>query len=263
MRVCTLASGSSGNSVYVEGGGLAILVDVGLSGKAITGSLESIAVDPSKLEGILVTHEHTDHIKGVGILSRKFDLKVYATENTWEAMMSSIGKVPDYNRCILESGKGLKIGGLQIEHFETSHDAVDSVGFSFFSEGVKVGVATDTGYLTQAARKSLEESDLLVFEANHDVNMLKMGRYPWYLKQRILSDKGHLSNIAAGHCLSSLVSGNTKGVILAHLSKENNLPELAYQTVAEILEESGLSLGRDLELEVAPRCHPGTLWDLD
>lgn len=263
MQVCTLASGSSGNSVYVEGGGSAVLVDAGLSGKAITRSLESISVDPSQLEGILVTHEHSDHIKGVGILSRKYDLKVYATENTWDAMMPSIGNVPDYNCCVLESGKGLEIGGLQIEHFETSHDAVDSVGFSFFSEGVKIGLATDTGYLTQAARKSLEGSDLLVFEANHDLNMLKMGRYPWHLKQRILSNQGHLSNIAAGDCLASLVSGNTKTVILAHLSKENNVPELAYQTVAEIMEESGLSIGRDLRLEVAPRCHPGTLWDLD
>lgn len=263
MRVCTLASGSSGNSAYIEGDGTSILIDAGLSGKAITGALDAIGVDASELDAILVTHEHTDHIKGVGVLARKYDLKVFATESTWDAILPSIGKVPEYNRSVIEEGQSLDLGGLQIEHFETSHDAVDSVGYCLFSKGVKVGIATDTGYLTDAAKKYLDGSDLLIFEANHDLHMLKTGSYPWFLKQRILGDRGHLSNITAAHCLSSLVAGNTKGVILAHLSRENNLPELAYSTVAEVLTESGLSPGKDFALEVAPRCQPGTLWEID
>ncbi|HWI55165.1 MAG TPA: MBL fold metallo-hydrolase [Desulfobacteria bacterium] len=263
MRVCTLASGSSGNSVYIEGDGTSVLIDAGLSGKAITGALNAIGVDASELDAILVTHEHTDHIKGVGVMARKFDLKVFATENTWDEILSPIGKIPECNRLTLESNRALEIGGLQIEHFATSHDAVDSVGYCLYSEGVKIGVATDTGCLTNAARSNLERADVLVFEANHDLHMLKTGPYPWHLKQRILGNRGHLSNIAAGHCLSSLVAGNTKAVILSHLSRENNLPELAFSTVAEVLAQSGLSPGRDFALEVAPRSHPGTLWEIE
>lgn len=263
MRACTLASGSSGNTTYIEGGEASVLVDAGLSGKAITTQLESLNINPSSLQGVLVTHEHSDHIKGVGVLARKYGLQVYATEKTWDEINPVIGKVPPYNQCVLEQGRALEIGDLKIEHFKSSHDAVDSVGFCFYSDDTKVGVSTDTGVLTNNARKSLMESDLLVFEANHDLHMLRNGRYPGALKKRISSDKGHLSNTAAGHCLSSLIGGKTKGIILAHLSRENNLPELAYSTVAAILEEAGLSLDGELALEVAPRCQAGTLWQLD
>ncbi|MFA5880837.1 MAG: MBL fold metallo-hydrolase [Eubacteriales bacterium] len=263
MRVCTLGSGSSGNATYIEGHASAVLIDAGLSGKAVVGSLEAIGVDPASIDGILITHEHIDHIKGVGVLSRKFDFKVYATEQTWDEMKPVIGKIPEANQCILEPERVLEIEGLQIEHFNTSHDAVDSIGFCLQSQGVKVGVATDTGYLTSSARKYIDGSDLLIFEANHDLQMLKTGRYPWTLKRRILSDRGHLSNIASAHCLASLINGKTTGVILAHLSQENNLPELAYSTVTKVLEEAGLSQSQELVIEVAPRYLPGTLWELD
>lgn len=263
MRVCTLASGSSGNATYVEGDGAAVLVDAGLSGKAIAGQLEAIGVDPLGLKGILVTHEHIDHIKGVGVLARKHNLCVYATEQTWGEILPLIGEIPESSRCVLESGRTLEVEDLKIDCFSTSHDAVDSIGFSIHCGDSRLGITTDTGYLTGCARKYIDGSDLLIFEANHDMQMLKTGKYPWKLKQRILSDKGHLSNIAAGHCLASLVNGKTKGVILAHLSKENNLPELAYSTVARVLEEAGLFPERDFELEVAPRSLPGTIWHLD
>jgi len=263
MKICTLASGSSGNATYVEGDGSSVLVDAGLSGKAIVGFLETVGVDPLNLSSILVTHEHVDHIRGVGVLSRRLNLQVYATEQTWDAMTPAIGEIAPKNRCVLEPGQDLELEGLQVEHFDTSHDAADSVGFCFHSNSCKVGLVTDTGYLTTSARKHVEGSDLLLFEANHDVMMLKTGRYPWSLKKRISSDRGHLSNIAAGHCLASLISGKTRGVILAHLSQENNLPDLAYSTVSRVLEETGLSPGRDLTLEVAPRCIPGSLWELD
>lgn len=263
MRACTLASGSSGNATYIEGDEASVLVDAGLSGKTVTSLLESRNLDPLSLQGVLVTHEHSDHIKGVGVLSRKYGLKVYATEQTWEEIKPAIGEIPSYNQCVLEQGKALEIGDLKIEHFKSSHDAVDSVGYCFYSNDLKVGISTDTGFLTNAARKSLADSDLLIFEANHDLHMLKTGSYPWPLKKRISGDKGHLSNAAAGYCLASLISGKTKGVILAHLSRENNLPELAYSTVAAILAEAGLSPVQDFALEVAPRCLAGTLWQLD
>jgi len=263
MRVCTLASGSSGNATYIEGESSAVLVDAGLSGKAIVRGLESVGVEPSSLGGVLITHEHIDHIKGAGVLARRFDLKVFATEQTWEEITPLIGEIPECNRLVLEPRKSVEIEDLKIECFETSHDAVDSIGFCFNSKDIHVGITTDTGYLTGSARKHINGADLLIFEANHDLHMLKNGRYPWALKQRILSDRGHLSNIAAGHCLASLVSGNTKAVILAHLSKENNTPELAFSTVAEVLQEKGLCPGQDFSLEVAPRCFPGTLWELD
>ncbi|MDT3700912.1 MAG: MBL fold metallo-hydrolase [Thermincola sp.] len=263
MRACTLASGSSGNATYIAGDEAAVLVDAGLSGKMITAQLDTLNINPLTLRGILVTHEHSDHIKGVGIVSRKYDLKIYATEKTWDEISPVLGKVPPYTQCVLEQGKVLEIGDLKVEHFKSSHDAVDSVGYAFCSGDTKIGVSTDTGFLTNNARKCLEDSDLLIFEANHDVNMLRNGTYPWALKKRISSDKGHLSNIAAGHCLASLACGKTKGVILAHLSSENNLPELAYSTVAEILEEAGLSPGKEFALEVAPRFEAGTLWQLD
>ncbi len=263
MRVCTLASGSSGNSTYVAGDNSAVLVDAGLSGRGLVRGLESIRVDPSELEGILITHEHLDHIRGAGVLARRYNLKVFATERTWEEIEKVIGEIPEGSRFVLDNGGKLEIEDLKIECFENSHDAVDSIGFSFHSKGVSAGIATDTGYLTGSARKLLDSSDLLIFEANHDLHMLKTGRYPWALKQRILSDRGHLSNIAAGHCLSSLISGNTRAVALAHLSRENNNPELALTTVAEILREHGLSPGKDFILETAPRCLPGKLWELE
>lgn len=263
MRVCTLASGSSGNATFIQGEQSSVLVDAGLSGKAIVHRLESIGIDPSELNGILVTHEHIDHIRGVGVLARKFDLQVYATERTWDAIKPSVGTIPDYNQCILEAGKALEIEDLQIDHFETSHDAVDSIGFSFQCDDIKLGITTDTGYLTNTARKYIDGSDLLIFESNHDLQMLKTGRYPWSLKKRILGDKGHLSNDAAAHCLASLINGKTRGVILAHLSQENNTPELAYSTVAQVLKDAGLNPERDFVLEVAPRCLPGTLWQVD
>jgi phosphoribosyl 1,2-cyclic phosphodiesterase len=263
MKVCTLASGSSGNATYIEGGSTAVLVDAGLSGRAIADSLNSIGVNPDNLNGILITHEHIDHVKGVGVLSRRFDLKIFASEQTWSEITTIVGSIPDYNRCVVESGTAFEIEDLQVEIFDTSHDAADSVGYSFLCDEVRVGIATDTGFLTRSARKHIDGSDLFVFEANHDLGMLRTGRYPWALKKRIMSDWGHLSNISAGHCLASLVGGKTKGVILAHLSKENNLPELAYSTVANILVEAGLNVGADFTMEVAPRYNPGQLWEIE
>lgn len=263
MKVCTLASGSSGNAVYIASEDTNLLVDAGLSGRAVVSRLEAIGVTGDDLDAILVTHEHNDHIKGVGVLSRRFDLPVYATEATWEAMPAGIGEIREGNRCYLTAGEGLDIGSQKVEVFSTSHDAADSVGFTFSGRRHKVGLATDTGCLNNHIRQRLSDSDLLIFEANHDLQLLKNGSYPWPLKQRILSDRGHLSNAAAGHCLAALVSGQTRAVVLAHLSKENNCPDLAYSTVAAILAGHGLEPGAGLAMDIAPREIPGRLWNLE
>jgi phosphoribosyl 1,2-cyclic phosphodiesterase len=263
MKVCTLASGSSGNAVYIATEDTKLLVDAGLSGRAIVCRLEEIGVSGDELDAILVTHEHNDHVKGVGVLSRRYDLPVYATRATWEAMPAGTGVIKEENQRYITAGDGFDIGSQKIEVFGTSHDAADSVGFTFSHGCYKIGLATDTGCLNNFIRQRLSDADLLVFEANHDLQMLRDGRYPWPLKQRILSDRGHLSNTAAGHCLTALVSGKTKAVVLAHLSKENNCPELAYSTVAAILEGHGLKPGVDLTLDIAPRGNPGRLWKLE
>ncbi len=260
MKVCTLASGSSGNAVYIADKDTNLLVDVGLSGRAVTGRLEALGVSAEELDAILVTHEHNDHIKGVGVLSRRFNLPVYATEATWAAMPAGIGVIREEHRRYITAGDGFDIGSQKVEVFSTSHDAADPVGFTFADRFGKVGLATDTGRLNNHIRQRLIDADLLVFEANHDLQMLRSGSYPWPLKQRILSDRGHLSNAAAGHCLAAIVSGQTKAVVLAHLSKENNCPDLAYSTVAEILARNGLDADDGLTLDVAPRDVPGRFW---
>ncbi|MFZ5640753.1 MAG: MBL fold metallo-hydrolase [Bacillota bacterium] len=263
MKACTLASGSSGNAVYIATEDTKLLVDAGLSGRAIVSRLEEIGVTGDELDAILVTHEHNDHIKGIGVLSRRYDLPVYATGATWAAMPAGIGAIREENRRYMTAGDGFDIGSQKVEVFSTSHDAADSVGFTFSDGRYKVGLATDTGCLNNYIRQRLDDSHLLIFEANHDLQMLRNGCYPWPLKQRILSDRGHLSNTAAGHCLTALVSGKTKAVMLAHLSKENNCPDLAYSTVAAILEGHGLKPGVDLTLDIAPRDNPGRLWNLE
>ncbi|MDA8234361.1 MAG: MBL fold metallo-hydrolase [Clostridia bacterium] len=262
MKVTTLASGSSGNAIYIEDQEEAILIDVGLSGRAIVERLAAIDRDLSRIKAILVTHEHVDHVKGVGVLSRKLDKPVYATEKTWAAMAKTVGPVADENRRYIEAGKGIEVGEFQLEVFATSHDAVDSVGYTIHTRHEKLGVLTDTGCINLSIKDQLAGSDMLICESNHDLDMLKKGPYPWNLKKRILSQKGHLSNISAGHILADLCSGTTQQVVLAHLSQENNEPDLAYTTVAEIMEKKGCAIGRQVDMAVAPRGGPGPVYDL-
>lgn len=261
MRFCSLASGSSGNSIYIESEQNRVLVDAGLSGKAIEERLSAINVDPKELTGIFVSHEHVDHIKGVGVLSRKHNLPVYATEATWNEL-GSIGKVSEENRKYICDQAGEDLDDLKVEFFSVSHDAADPIGFSFFNGNHRIGIATDTGVLSSKMLKNLVGSDLLYIEANYDDKMLELGSYPRHLKQRIKSQKGHLSNGDSGLSLAQLITGKTKKVTLAHLSAENNLPKLAYHTIKDILEDINLQVNRDLQLDVAPRETPGTVVEL-
>ena len=253
MKFCSLYSGSSGNSLFVSNNSTKILIDAGLSGKRIQSAMDAIKEDPREIGGIMVTHEHSDHIHGVGVLSRRFDLPIYANEKTWAAMKKDLGKIAEHNVKIFDFEAPFIIQDLQIEAFKTSHDAADSAGFVVSDGKSRLGIATDSGIITPEMRSALCGCDLVVLESNHDVSMLEAGSYPFYLKQRIKSDFGHLSNETAGDLALALVQEGTRKLVLAHLSQENNYPLLAYETTARILTGSGVVLNGDVKLSVAKR----------
>lgn len=240
MRFTVLASGSTGNATIVSSDAATVLVDVGLSAKKIEELMKERDLSGSDLDAIFVTHEHSDHIKGLGALARKFELPVYANEKTWAAMGKHVGELAEGQRRIMPADSVIELYDLRIESYAISHDAVEPVGYCFESGGAKLGLATDLGYVSDKVMRSLLQSDVLVLEANHDVDMLRMGRYPWNIKRRILGDTGHLSNEAAGEALCRLLDGGTRRVYLAHLSQEHNQMDLAKLTVNTVLEDNGM-----------------------
>lgn len=253
IKFCTLVSGSSGNAVLVSDGNTHLLVDCGLNGKQTMLSLISVGIHPDEISGILVTHEHSDHISGVGVVSRRHGIPVYANVNTWSAMERSIGKIDAKNIKIFQTDKSFEIGSIGIHAFKTPHDAASSVGYRLYVGGKKLAVATDMGHVSHGVIDGLKGSDMIILESNHDINMLKNGGYPFFLKKRILSDFGHLSNENAGDIAVTLVNGGATHVTLSHLSSENNIPKLAYHAVATALENAGISIGKDIMLKVANR----------
>jgi phosphoribosyl 1,2-cyclic phosphodiesterase len=256
FRFCSLYSGSSGNSLFVRTEKTRILIDAGLSGKKIIDALCSIGETPAEINGLLISHEHSDHIRGAGILSRKLGIPIYATQKTWDTMFEWLKPVAEENIKIINTEKSFMIGDIEVKAFSTPHDAVDPVGFSFTAFGRKITIATDIGHINDSIIENIHGSHLVLLESNHDVEMLKIGGYPWYLKQRILGKNGHLSNDAAGEFISSLVDNGTKKILLGHLSRENNFPELAYETVKNILCKNKL-FDQELFLEVAMRDRVG------
>lgn len=255
VKFAPIASGSSGNSIFVGGCGTKILIDAGLSGKRIQSNLSDIGVLGEEIDAIIVTHEHIDHVKGVGVLSRRFDIPIYATKGTWDNMPSSVGKIKPENKMVISKGKGFNIGGLDIMPYSIPHDANEPVGYSVLADKFKISVATDIGHITEEIMENLKDCDVLLLESNHDVEMLKNGTYPYPLKKRILGDKGHLSNDMAGKFIAWAICGNTKlkNVFLGHLSKENNTPDTALKTVKKILDEYGIKAGREFNLYLAAR----------
>ncbi|MBR3383521.1 MAG: MBL fold metallo-hydrolase [Clostridia bacterium] len=252
MKFSPLYSGSSGNCSLVSDGVTNILVDAGMTGKAIVSALNDVGADPAKLSAIVVTHEHSDHIKAVGIISRKYNVPVYANAGTWKAMAPLIGDVAMRNIRTFVTGQNFYIGDIDLTPFPISHDAAEPVGYTFFSKGARLVYMTDTGHVSPALRETASGADLLFLEANHDVDMLKNGPYPYQLKRRILSDRGHLSNDAAGELLTGLYSTGARRVILAHLSRENNTERIAYETVRARLSEDGIA-EKDFFVAVAHR----------
>lgn len=249
MEVSVLASGSTGNAVCVRTDETRILIDGGISTRAITRKLADIGIDAGTLDAVLVTHEHHDHIKGLVTFGKKYDVPVYARYDAWRAMPAVAKAVAQHNRRILRDS--LEIGKCKIEVFDTSHDAADPVGFNIFSAHKKFSLATDLGCVSSRVKTALSASDFLVFEANHDIDMLKQGSYPAFLKRRILGAHGHLSNKDAGHTLAEIARDKPHmQIMLAHLSQENNRPTLAQTTVEKILESSGLELEKEVSVKV-------------
>ncbi|WP_153126924.1 MBL fold metallo-hydrolase [Peribacillus tepidiphilus] len=248
MHFSVLASGSTGNAFYVETEDSSILVDAGLSGKQMDSLFQQINRDPSKLSAILVTHEHSDHIKGLGILARKYKLPIYANEKTWKAMESSIGQIPLEQKFIFEMESVKSFGSLEVESFGVSHDAAEPMFYVFHHTGKKLVLITDTGYVSDRMKGIISNADTYIFESNHDVQMLRMGRYPWSVKRRILSDVGHVSNEDAAIAMSEVIGDRTKRIYLAHLSLDNNMKDLARMSVTQTLESQGLRVGEGFSL---------------
>lgn len=248
MKFSILASGSTGNAIYVATDRVSLLIDVGITGKQAEAALQSIGVKAEELSAILVTHEHVDHIKGVGVMARRYGLPIYANTKTWGELDGQIGTIAEDKRKLFEVGEKLELADLGIESFGISHDAVEPMGFCFYEGNKKLSVATDLGYVSERIKETIRGADAYIFESNHDVEMLRMSQYPWNIKRRILSDVGHLSNEAAGEALTECLRGEGERVYLAHLSKENNMIDLARLTVKNILEEQGLRVGNDVQL---------------
>ena len=232
LSVCILASGSKGNSIYVSDGHTSVMIDAGLSGIELQRRLAARNLSAQKLDAIIVSHEHNDHIRGAGILSRRFKLPVYINQKT-EAAARSLGGLHEFR--LFECGKAFSIGNLKIHPFSISHDAEDPAGFTISQNGTAIAVATDLGIATALVKAHLKRCALLILEANHDPQMLEDGPYPWPLKQRIQSRSGHLSNGDSKKLLCELQHDNLQHVILAHLSETNNTPQKAYTEVAEAL----------------------------
>lgn len=244
MEFYTIASSSAGNAALVRHNGTTLLIDAGISCRRIERALASLSLSLSDLDGILITHEHIDHVRGLGTMQKKCAVPLYASAGTASALAW-----PEEQLRLFSPDESFLIGTLRVLPFRTSHDARESVGYRVESESASLAVLTDTGIITEQARRAALGADLLLLEANHDVEMLKTGPYPYSLKQRILSDCGHLSNeVAAAFALECVRSG-TQDILLAHLSGENNTPQLAEYTVARALQSEGLSV----RLSAAPR----------
>lgn len=264
LSICSLNSGSNGNATYIAAGNTRLLVDAGLPGRSITQALEQIDVLPETLGGILVTHEHSDHIKGVGVLARKYRIPVYANEATWQKMHRIVGELPAHLRRVFETENDFHIGDINVLPIPIPHDTVEPVAFRLFAGSRSVAVATDMGRVTKKILKHLSGSDLVLLESNHDPEMLlHNARYPLVLKQRIMGGRGHLSNMVCAQALMGLYESGVRHALLGHLSHDNNTPELALTTVTEELKRQGLKPGLDIRLDMTYRDRVGGFYTLE
>lgn len=263
IHFCSLASGSSGNSQFIASDRTRLLLDAGLSGKYITNSLDHIGESLKDIDALLITHEHSDHIKGAGVIYRKIKRPIYATQATWEILQGKLGEIAPEHIRIIKAGESFEIGDILVKPIEISHDAAEPVAYAFSNNQARMCVATDLGHCPESVQEEFLACDILMLESNHDINMLKMGPYPYYLKRRILSDVGHLSNETAAKVITRAVKeGRVRSVLLGHLSKENNLPELAYETVGSIVSEAGIRVGEDLNLDLTYRDRVGMVYHI-
>ena len=248
MRFSVLASGSSGNAIYVENDDHAFLVDVGLTGKKMEQLFAEVDRSMKNLTGILVTHEHSDHIKGLGVIARKYNIPIFANGKTWNAMEGLVGNIPTDLKFQFDMETTKTFGSIDISSFAVSHDAAEPMFYTFQEEDRKLVVITDTGYVSDRMKGHIAAADAYVFESNHDVGMLQMGRYPWSVKRRILSDVGHVSNEDAAVAMSEVVAEKQTQIYLSHLSKDNNMKDLARLTVQQTLQSCGIVTGEYVHL---------------
>ena len=256
MRLCSIASGSSGNCIYVGSSKTHLLVDTGISKKRIDEGLVELEVKPEELSGILITHEHSDHIQGLGVFSRKYEIPIYATKGTIKGITEykSLGKMPEglYHEVAID--EKFSVGDLEIRPFSISHDAKEPSGFRIKNDRKAVAIATDLGMYDDYIIENLRNLNAIILEANHDVHMVEVGPYPYPLKQRVLGNRGHLSNELTGRLLCNILHDDLKYVMLGHLSKENNYEELAKETVKlEVTMGNTPFRGEDIPLLVAKR----------
>ncbi len=249
-----MSSGSGGNAVYIEAGGKRILIDAGLSEKKLSQRMAHIDRSFDGLDAVFATHEHSDHVRGMGPLLRKHQLPLYTTEGTYKRAGDSLGKLPGFTT--IRAGQPVEFGELVVEPYATPHDAEESLAFVIHYQGLRLGLATDLGKVTPEVTNKLQKLDVLLIESNHDVEMLDAGPYPWVTKRRIKSDVGHLSNEACGDLLSAVKHSGLRLVVLMHMSATNNLPELARLVASQ-------ALGQDApEMIIAEQNHPTPLMSL-
>ena len=258
LNFCSLYSGSSGNSLFVQTENTRLLIDVGVSSKKVEEALHSINVEPSSINAVLITHEHSDHVQGLGTFSKKYNIPIYANQETIDNMPTQIGKIDEKNINKFKVSDKFYIGDIDIKSFSIPHDAANPCGFNIFKDNKKISIATDIGHMDNRIINSLEESHFILLESNYDPEILKYSSYPYNLKSRIAGPNGHLSNAMAGKTLSYLLKSGLKSAMLVHLSKENNFPELAYKTVVEELISENHSES-SISLSVADRSKPSKL----
>lgn len=253
LNFCSFASGSSGNCYMVRCGDTALLVDAGISGKRIFEGLERTETPLEQVKGLLITHEHIDHVKSIPIVTKKAPaIRAYANAATWANIER---KVAEEKKALFTTGEDFSIGEIRIRPFAIPHDAAEPVGFSFYAADRQISIVTDAGCITDAIFQEIMDADLLVLEANHEVEVLQMCNYPYQTKRRILGDKGHLSNVTAGKCICRLMEAKDKArrILLGHLSHQNNEPELAKMTIGNILQEEEIYIGGRLKMDVILR----------
>ena len=262
MRICVLASGSKGNCTFIEGEKTNILIDAGLTKAEIEQRLSIIGIDPNSIDSILVTHEHNDHIKGLGAFSRAHNTKIFAHPDTWAAMQDKVGELKNSNRFGIFQNE-FYINELAISSFDLSHDSAHCLGFSVIDNNKKFSIATDLGFITDDIIKQLADSSIVVLEANHDISRLMQNpRYPLHLKKRILSKYGHLNNQDSADAVLKMLGYGVRAIIPAHLSEENNTPNLVLDTLSATVSRQGGDLGKEIYVDIAKQHSIGNIYKI-
>lgn len=262
MIYCPISSGSKGNCHFVSSQNTKILVDAGITAKSIVTLLSTLDIDPAALSGILITHEHIDHIAGVDVLARKYNIPIYANFKTGQELLSKFPRLNEGNLRYFKTGESFYINDLDITPFPIPHDSQEPVGYTIFSGIKKLTLVTDVGHINNKMLEYMKDSHLILIEANHDIDMLIKGRYPQSLKKRILGKKGHLSNLSCGETLAKLVNSRLYQVVLGHLSEENNTAAIAYETVQAQLALAGVR-AKELPVDIAYQNKRGACYKIN